>query len=106
MKPLKHINFFFVGFPLFLGGLGFIMPGLWMIAALFTILTGGFQVVAALGWTIIKGYKNVPLIIYWVLTVVFFVMWYLTNWGWIWFLPPFLAMYFTIILHYLKIDEL
>ena len=98
MKPLKYINFFFVGFPLFLGGLGFIMPELWMIAALFTILTGGFQVVAALGWTIIGGYKSNFLKFYWALTIVFFLMWWLTNWEWIWILPPFLAIYFTVIL--------
>lgn len=104
MNSLERTNTFFVGFPILLGILGFAFPQLWGIAAVFTILTGGFQVIAAIACTIIKGFKNTSLLIYWVLTLLFFVMWYLTNWGWIWFLPPFLAIYFTIILHYLKID--
>lgn len=97
---MKNLNYFFVGVPTSLGLFGFMFEELWFIAALFMILTGLFQIVAALGFTIINGYKNNFLKIYWLLTVSFFLMWGFTGWHWIIVMPPIIAIYFTVILNY------
>ncbi|OIQ21124.1 MAG: hypothetical protein BM557_05060 [Flavobacterium sp. MedPE-SWcel] len=96
---MRNFNYFFVGVPAILGLLGFIFEGLWAIAALFMILTGLVQIVSAFVWTFDDRLNNL-LKLYWLLTVSFFLMWIFTDWLWIWVLPPCIAIYFTIILHY------
>ncbi|AXG73019.1 hypothetical protein DVK85_01720 [Flavobacterium arcticum] len=98
---MKKLNNFFVSFPLALGLLGFLWGELWAIAILFMMLTGLVQVLTATIWlTIDKGYKSKLLGIYWLLTISFFLMLAFTEWQWIWAMPTFIAIYYTVILNY------
>ncbi len=92
-----HVNYFFVGFPIFLGLSGFLYNPLWFFAAIFPIFTGFFQVTAAICMFIDKNFKSVCLTIYFTAAFLFFVLWINTNWQWIWCMPPLLAFYFTYI---------
>lgn len=98
MKSILHLNYFFVGTPIALGLLGFIFNPLWFIAAIIPIFTGFFQIIQAICLFIQKDFKDVSLSIYFIATILFFVLWINTSWQWIWALPPLLAIYLTAIL--------
>jgi len=97
MKNILQLNYFFVGVPIALGLLGFVYNPLWFFAAITPILTGFFQVIQAICLYIEKDFRNRYLSIYFIVTILFFILWINTSWQWIWALPPILAIYLTVI---------
>ena len=94
---LKHLNYFFVGFPILLGLFGFLYNPTWFFAAIFPIFTGFFQVTSAIYLFIDQNYRSFHLISYFIINILFFTLWINTPWQWIWCIPPALALYFTYI---------
>lgn len=100
MKGLNYINYFMVGFPLAMGLFGWLFyEGLWMWGLLFTMLTGGFQVLAGIGMFIAGGCKSRLLFLYLTMVAAFFAMSKFTDWKWIIAMPPLLALYMSILLY-------
>ncbi|MCW4470678.1 hypothetical protein OGH69_17030 [Flavobacterium sp. MFBS3-15] len=93
------MNYFMVGVPFLLGLIGFIAPECWYIGALFTILTGGFQFITGTGLLIDTGGKRIEYVIYFAGTILFFLLWTVTDWHYIIVLPPALALYLSILLY-------
>jgi hypothetical protein len=99
MKALNRLNYFMVGFPTVMALLGWLFyEGLWLLALLFTIITGAFQVIVGIGTFIDSGCRNKYFGIYLIAVAIFFLLWTITNWKWIAALPPLLALYMTALL--------
>ena len=104
MTLLQKINCFAVGLPLAIAALTVFEVGMLSFALLSTVITGFLQVSIGL-CLLIKHYKNTHLQAYLLFCTLFFSLWYATDWGWIWAMPPALAIYMTIILHYIILEE-
>jgi CHASE2 domain-containing sensor protein len=99
MKSINHLNYFMVGCPLLLALTGWLFQEtLIYIGLLFTILTGGFQVIVGIGMFIDTDFKHIPIRIYLAVTALFFLLWIFTYWQWIVVMPPLLALYMSVIL--------
>lgn len=99
MININRMNLFMVGLPPILIGFGRILNFDILIAGLlFTMVTGGFQIIVAIGIFIESGYKNKFFAVYLILTLLFFSLMALTDWKWIMGLPPLLAVYMTVLL--------
>ena len=98
MKNINLMNYFITGIPLILLLAGWIFASsVWMIGALFTILTGAFHIVVGIGLYIENNGKPVYLI-YLLGVLLFFIFWIVTSWQWIMYLPPVLAAYISILI--------
>jgi hypothetical protein len=98
MKNINRMNYFITGLPLILLLVGWLFESpVWMIAALFTILTGAFHIVVGIGLCIENNGKPVYLI-YLLGVLLFFIFWIVTNWQWIMYLPPVLAVYISVLI--------
>ena len=88
-----------VGLPLAMALFGWLFyEGLWFWGLLFTMLTGGFQVVAGIGMFIDGSCRNKYVGIYLITVAIFFALWIITDWKWVIALPPLLALYMTVLL--------
>lgn len=98
MKDINRMNYFMMGIPVSLIVAGQIFKSeLWLIGALLTILTGGYQVIVGIGIFVDSGFKDQWMKIYLSGVALFFSLWIITNWQWIIAIPPLLAVYFSAI---------
>jgi len=97
MKTLLRLNFFALGLPFALALLAIFNINLLILPLLSTIVTGGLQVLIAL-ILLFKNPVNIHLCVYFVFTILFFILWLGFNIEyWLFALPPLLAIYFTYI---------
>lgn len=104
MTLLQKINCFAIGLPLAIAALAVFEVGMLSFALLSTVITGFLQVSIALV-LFINHYKNRHLQAYFLFCILFFSLWYATDWGWIWAMPPSLALYMTVIVHYIIVEK-
>lgn len=104
MTFLQKINCFALGLPFVIAVLAVFEVGMLTFALLSTMVTGFLQVCIGLS-LLINHYKNRHLLAYLLFCILFFSLWYATDWGWIWAMPPALALYMTVILHYIILEE-
>jgi hypothetical protein len=104
MKNINKFNYFMVGIPIALGLFGFAEPACWFFGALFTILTGAFQLVSGMGMLIDSDGRDKAVAWYIALVAIFFSLWIFTDWDWIIVLPPALAVYFSVMV-FIKAKE-
>ena len=102
MKALKVLNTIALGIPFTFGLLSFINDGSLIIAAISTMATGFIQVIIAiLYWK--KYPKSLAIKIYFLLVLFFFVALYLSLFSnWIWFLPPALCLFLSVMVYILS----
>lgn len=104
MTATQSINTFAIGLPFTIAIFAVFDTGAFVFALLSTMVTGFLQI--TIGLSLIKNhYKNEHLQIYLFACILFFSLWYFTNWYWIWALPVILAIYMTIIVHFIIIEE-
>ncbi|WP_438965885.1 hypothetical protein [Flavobacterium sp.] len=99
---LKALNTIALFIPIFIGLLGLMAEGLFILAALSTMVTGLIQVVLGiLYW--IKFPKSISIKIYFLIVIIFFLLLFskIAD-NWIWFLPPILCLYLSILVYSLK----
>ncbi|WP_447636047.1 hypothetical protein [Flavobacterium microcysteis] len=104
MTFLQKINCFAIGLPFVIASSEVVEPGMFYIALLSTMVTGFLQVYIGLN-LLVNHYKNRHLQAYLLFCILFFSLWYTTDWGWIWAMPPSLALYMTVILHYIIVEK-
>lgn len=104
MTGTQQLNSLVIGLPLAIALFAIFKTGILVFALLATIITGFVQISIGLG-LLFDHYKNRHLQIYFLLCTLFFSLWYATDWEWIWVLPLILAIYMTIILHFIIIEE-
>ncbi|THD31387.1 hypothetical protein [uncultured Flavobacterium sp.] len=104
MTLLQKINCFAIGLPFAIAALAVFEVGMLSFALLSTVITGFLQVSIALV-LFINHYKNRHLQAYLLLCILFFSLWFTMDWGWIWAMPPSLALYMTVILHYIVTEK-
>jgi hypothetical protein len=78
MSTLNKLNCFFVGLPIMLGAIGLIFNDFYFWALVSTMLTGAFQLIAALYLICIEP-KNKLLHIYFILVILFFGLWFFNS---------------------------
>jgi hypothetical protein len=106
MNTLKNLNSIAIFIPLFLILFGLINPLGFYLAAYSTVITGLLQVTIAL-IALYKNKKNIYIIIYLLLVVLFFLLWhyneninYIDSLTWLLlFTPLFLCIYLSIIIY-------
>ncbi len=99
MKNLNRLNYFMTGFPIAAVILGcFFEETLIYIGIMFTVITGLFHVIVALGIFIDSGFKHFLIRIYLIITILFFLLWSFTSWDWIVALPAIFAFYLSALL--------
>jgi hypothetical protein len=106
MKAINFTNYFFVGFPILLCGLGLLDMSFLFFGLLFTILTGTFQVLTGIS-IFLKNPRDVWIQMYLLAVILYFSFWHFLNFTIfgisfeyaLFAIPIILAIYFTIILH-------
>lgn len=104
MTVRQIINLIGIGSPFLIAAFIVFDPGMLFIALLSTMVTGFIQVSIGLS-LLIDHYKNKHLQTYFLFCILFFSLCYTTDWWWIWAMPPVLAIYMTIILHFIILEE-
>ncbi|MEZ0006927.1 hypothetical protein ABH942_002305 [Flavobacterium sp. 28YEA47A] len=104
MTFLQKTNCFAIGLPLVILSFEVFEPGMFFLAFISTIVTGFLQVSIGLS-LLVNHYKNRHLQAYFLFCILFFLLWHTTDWGWIWAMPLALAIYMTIILHFIIIEK-
>lgn len=104
MTARQVINLIGIGLPFLITAFTVFEPGMFIVALLSTMVTGFIQVSIGLS-LLIDHYKNRHLQAYFLFCILFFSLWHTTDWEWIWAMPPALAIYMTIILHFIIIEE-
>jgi len=104
MTARQVINLIGIGTPFLIAAFIVFDPGMFIVALLSTMVTGFIQISIGLS-LLINHYKNRHLQVYFLFCILFFSLWYTTDWGWIWAMPPSLALYMTIILHYIIVEK-
>lgn len=99
MKNLKYLNMFAIAIPFLIGMLGFTNESLFIVALISTMLTGIIQVIIGIIYVFL--FPNSILIKVYLLLVTFFgISWLaLGQNDWVWFLPPSLCIFLTVLLH-------
>src|SRR5690606_34983243 len=98
MKNFRQLNAIALLFPVGVAVIELITNQTVFVALGSTALTGLLQLIIAVG-LVLSGRITKQLLVYWMLTIVFFVTIWQTDWYYIWLLPPFLAIYLTLILY-------
>ena len=99
---LKTLNTIALFIPILIGLLGFMAEDQFILAFLSTMVTGLIQVILGiLFW--IKFPKNIYIKIYFLIVIVFFLLLFskIAD-DWLWFLPPILCLYLSILVYSLK----
>lgn len=113
MKAIIYFNYFFVGFPLVLGGIGLIDGKFLFYGLLFTILTGAFQLFTGIG-LFLKNPNEILIQRYLLTVILYFIFLFFLDhsifgalFEYVLFgIPTLLAFYFTIILHYKSTNKI
>lgn len=113
MKAIIYFNYFFIGFPLVLGGLGLFDSKFLFFGLLFTILTGAFQLVTGIG-LFLKKPQEIWIQRYLLIVIIYFMFLFFLDYSilgaffeyGLFGIPVFLAVYFTVFLHYTSINKI
>ncbi|KGO93242.1 hypothetical protein [Flavobacterium subsaxonicum] len=98
MKNINRMNYFITGIPPILLLAGWLFASsVWMIGALLTMVTGAFHIVVGIGLCIETNGKPIYLI-YLLGVALFFILWIITNWENVVYMPPILATYMSVLL--------
>lgn len=98
MKAIKTLNTIALCIPIFISLFAIFERGLLALALLSTMVTGLIQTILAFKYCQ-KNPKNIFIKIYFfIVAVFFFFLWY-SNESWIWYLPPFLCLYLSLIIY-------
>jgi len=97
MKTLNYINLISVGIPCFLFALAMGNAVYSFGGMIALIWTGLFQVVIGFMMAFDKP-ENIYLRIYVIAVIIFFLLLIVTDWEWIWAMPPGLAVYFSVLM--------
>ena len=101
MKALIKFNLVALGIPVFIALFAVFEEGALVFALLSTMITGFMQVCIGIQLLIDKP-RNKYVIVYLLLTALFFLLQFIFGADWLWSLPPALAIYLTWILYHLK----
>jgi len=98
MKAIKNLNTIALSIPLFIAFFSIFERGLLALALLSTMVTGLIQVILAFKyWK--ENPKNVFIKIYFFIVSVFFFFLCFFDESWIWYLPPILCLYLSILIY-------
>lgn len=100
MTANQQNNLLAIGIPITIGFFGIFSILALAIALLSTIITGILQITIAYN-LLDQHYKNKHLQIYFFTCILFFSLWIFTTWEWIFLIPAILALYMTLIVHFL-----
>lgn len=96
MKAIKVLNTIALGIPIFITLCGLFENGL--LALLSTMATGLIQIILAFKYW--QEYpKNVFIKIYFFGVALFFLLLFFFNENWIWYLPPILCLYLSLLIY-------
>lgn len=104
MTARQVINLIGVGTPFLIAAFTVFDSSMLIVALLSTMVTGFIQVSIGLS-LLLNHHKNGHLQAYFLFCILFFSLWYATDWEWIWAMPPSLALYMTVILHYIVTEK-
>ncbi len=98
MKAIKTLNTIALCIPLFIALFAIFERGLLVLALLSTMVTGLIQIILAFKyWQ--ENPKNVFIKIYFFIVTVFFFFLCFFDQGWIWYLPPMLCLYLSLLIY-------
>jgi hypothetical protein len=99
---MKTLNSIALLIPIFIGLLGFMEESIFILALVSTMATGFIQIIVGiLYW--IESPKSINIKIYFFFVIVFFLLLFSgVGKEWIWFLPPTLCIYLSILIYSLK----
>lgn len=96
---LKTFNSIALFIPIFFCLLGLIAEGFLMLAVLSTMITGFIQIIIGISYWI-KFPNSIHIKIYFLVVIIFFLLlFFKTTYDWIWFLPPVLCIYISILIY-------
>lgn len=98
MKAIKTLNTIALGIPIFISLFAIFESGLLTLALLSTMVTGLIQIILAFKyWQ--ENPKNIFIKIYFFNATLFFFLLCFFNKSWIWYLPPALCLYLSILIY-------
>jgi hypothetical protein len=98
MKAIKTLNTIALCIPIIISLFAIFESGLFALALLSTMVTGLIQIILAFKyWQ--ENPKNIFIKIYFFIVAVFFFALCFTNESWIWYLPPAICLYLSILIY-------
>lgn len=98
MKAIKTLNTIALCIPIFISLFAIFERGLLALALFSTMVTGSIQIILAFKyWQ--KNPKNIFIKIYFFIVAVFFFFLCYSDGSWIWYLPPVLCLYLSLLIY-------
>lgn len=98
MKAIKTLNTIALCIPIFISLFAIFELGLLALALLSTMVTGLIQIILAFKyWQ--ENTKNIFINIYFFIVALFFFFLCYSNESWIWYLPPVLCLYLSLLIY-------